>query len=113
MLALPGFFGVFGFDKCFQVGQVDAPEAAVLFEPGVDGAERFGIELVDAVAAFAMFADQVGAAQQAQVLGDRGTGNRESSGDFSGGLAAAAKQIEDGAAGGIGQGLEGGFGGNM
>ena len=31
-------------------------------------------------------------------------------GDLSGGLAAAAEEIEDGAAGGIGEGLEGGFG---
>ena len=105
-----GLAGVLGFDKGFQVGQAGAPEDAVLLDPGVDGAERFGIQLVDAVAAFAMFADQVGAAQQAQVLGDGGTGDREGFGDLSGGLAAAAEEIEDGAAGGIGEGLEGGFG---
>jgi hypothetical protein len=108
---LPGFFGVFGFDELFQAGQTDAPEAAVLVEPVVYGAERFGIELVDAVAAFAMLVHKVGATQQAKVLGDGGTGNREGSGDFSGGLAAPAQQVEDGAASRIGQGLEGGFGG--
>ena len=74
----------------FQVGEIHAPEGAVLVEPGVYGAERFGIELVDAVAAFAVFPDEVGAAQQAQVLGDGWTGDREGSGDFSGGLAAPA-----------------------
>ena len=108
---LPGFFGVFGFDELFQAGQTDAPEAAVVVEPVVYGAERFGIELVDAVAAFAMLVHEVGAAQQAKMFRDRGTGDGESSGDFSGGLAAPAKEIEDGAAGRIGQGLEGGFGG--
>jgi hypothetical protein len=66
------FPGVLGFDKGLQVGQAGAPEAAVLLNPGVDGAERFGIELINAVAAFAMFADQVSAAQKAQVLGDCG-----------------------------------------
>ena len=45
------------------------------------------------------------------MLRDGGTGNGESSGDFSGGLAAPAQEIEDGAAGGVGEGLEGGFGG--
>ncbi len=87
---LPGFLGVFGFDELFQAGQTDAPEAAVLVKPGVYGAERFGIELVDAVAAFAMFLHEVGAAQQAQVLRDGGTGNWEGPRDFPGGLAAPA-----------------------
>jgi hypothetical protein len=95
----------------FQAGQTDAPETAVLVEPVVYGAEGFGIELVDAVAAFAVLVHEVGAAQQAKVLGDRGAGNGEGSGDFSGGLAAPAQEIEDGAAGGVGEGLEGGFGG--
>ena len=99
-----------GFDKCFQVVQAGCPEDAVLLDPGVDGAERFGIELVNAVTAFAMLADQMRAAQQAQVLGDGGTGDGEGFGDLSGGLAAAAEEIEDGAAGGIGEGLESGFG---
>ena len=85
------------------------PELAVLIEPGVDGAQRFGIELVDAMAAFAMFMDQVSAAQEAKMFRDGGAGNREGSGDGSGGLAAAAQQIKDGAAGRVGQRLEGGF----
>jgi hypothetical protein len=102
---------MFGFDELFQARQVRAPEAAVLVEPGVHGAQGFGIELVDAVAAFAVFLHQVGAAQEAEVFGDGGTRNREGPGDFSGGLAAPAQEIEDGAAGGIGQGLESSLGG--
>jgi hypothetical protein len=89
-MVLSGFFGVFGFDKCFEAGEVRAPELAVLVEPGVYGAQRFGIEAVDAVAAFAVFLHQMGAAQEAQVFRDCGTGNGEGSGDFSGGLAAPA-----------------------
>jgi hypothetical protein len=108
-MRLPGFFGVFGFDKCFQIGQIHLPEVAVLIEPGIDGAERLGIELVDAVTAFAVFADEVGATQKAEVFGDGGAGDREGSSDGSGGLAAATEKIEHGAAGGIGKGLEGGF----
>jgi hypothetical protein len=56
-----------------------------------------------------VFADQVGAAQQAQVLGDCGTRDWEGFGDLSGGLAAAAEEIKDSAAGGVGEGLESGF----
>jgi hypothetical protein len=81
-----------------------------LLDPGVDGAERFGIQLINTVAAFAVFADQVGTAQEAEVLGDGGSGDGEGLGDLSGGLAAAAEEIEDGAAGGIGESLEGSFG---
>ena len=106
---LPGFAGVFGFDEGFQAGQVRAPELAVGIEPGVDGAQRFGIELVDAVAAFPVFVDQVSAAQQAQVFGDGGAGNREGAGDGAGGLAATAEKIKHGAAGGVAQCLESSF----
>jgi hypothetical protein len=102
--------GVFGFDEGFQVIQAGGPEDAVLLDPGVDGAQRFGIEFVDAVAAFAVFANQVSAAQEAQVLGDGWTRDRESFGNLSGGLAAAAQKVKDGAAGRVGKGLERGFG---
>jgi hypothetical protein len=109
-VVLVGFPGVLGFDKGFQIGEVGLPEVAVLIEPGIDGAKWFGLEVVDPVAAFAMFLHQVGAAQKAQVLGDGGTGDGKGSGDLPGGLAAASQKIKHGAAGGIGEGLEGGFG---
>jgi hypothetical protein len=104
---LLGFFGVLGFDKCFQIAQVYFPESAVLIEPGIDGAERLGVEMVDAVAAFAVLPYQVSAAQQSKVLGDGRAGDGESASDFSRRLAAAAQQIKDGTAGRIGEGLEG------
>src|ERR1700692_918367 len=102
---LPGLFGVFGFDKSLQVGEAYFPEIAVLIEPGVDGAERVGIELVDTMAAFAMLVHEMGAAQQAEMLGDCGPGNGKGSGNFTGGLAAAAEQIEHCPPRGIGESL--------
>jgi len=107
---VPGFFGVLGFDKSFQVGEVHLPESTVLLEPGVDGAERLGIESIDTVAAFAVLPDQVSPPQQAQVFGNGGTRDGKRLSDFSSGLAAPAEEIEDGAAGGIGEGLKGCFG---
>jgi len=103
------FVGVLGFDKCFQICQVHFPEIAILIEPGIDGTKRFGIELIDAVATFAVFANQMGAAKEAKVLGDRRTRDGESPSDFTCRLAAAPKQIEDSAAGGVGQSLESSF----
>src|SRR5271167_2646630 len=67
------FARVLGFDVGFQVVQTRRPEHPVLLDPGVNGAERIGIELVNAVTAFAVLPDQVCAAQEAQVFGDGGT----------------------------------------
>ena len=108
-MVLTDFFGVFSLDKSFQTVEVHLPEVAVLIEPGVYGAQGFGIELIDAVAAFAMLPHQVGTAQEAEVFRNGGARDGESSCDFSGGLAAPPQQIQDGAAGGIGKCLEGGF----
>jgi hypothetical protein len=88
-VGLLGFFRVFGFDKGLQIGEAHLPESAVLVQPGIDGAERVGIELVNAVAALAVFTNEMSAAQQAQVLGNGGTGNGKGSGNFSGGLLAS------------------------
>ena len=103
------FPGVFCFNKGLQVGQTHLPEVAVLVEPGIDGAQRLGIKLIDTVAALAVLPHEVGAAQQPQVLGDGRAGNGKSLGDLSGGLAAAAKQVEDRTPRGVGEGLESGF----
>jgi hypothetical protein len=105
------FPGVLGFDKSFQIGQAGAPEAAVLLDPGINGAQRLRIELIDPAAAFAMLADQMSAAEQTQVLGNRGPRNGKGAGDLSRRLLAPAQKVEDGAPGRIGQSLEGGFGG--
>ena len=97
------------FDECFKAVKASRPENTVLINPGVDRAQRFGIELVDAVSTFAMLADEVSPAQQAEMLGNRRTRDRESAGDLSGGLGTATEKIQNGAAGGIGEGLEGGL----
>ncbi len=101
-----GFFGVLGFDKRFQVGEVHLPEATVLFEPRINGAEWIGIELVDAVTAFAVFPNQVGPAQESQMFGNRRTRHRECLSNFAGGLAASPQQIQNGTPGRVGKGLE-------
>lgn len=105
------FPGVFGFYESFQAGEAGVPEAAILFQPGIYGTERLRIELVNAKAAFAVLANQVRAAEKAQVAGDGRAGDGKGAGDLSGRLAAAAQEVENGAASGIGQGLEGGLGG--
>jgi hypothetical protein len=106
---LRSFFGVFGLDESSQVVEAHAPEAAVLLEPGIDCAEGFGIELVDAMTAFTVLADEMGATQQAQMFRDRRTRDGKSLSNVSGGLAAAAQEVEDGSAGRIGERLEGSF----
>jgi hypothetical protein len=102
---------MFRFHKCLEAGQIRTPEAAIVFEPGIYGAKRFGIELIDAVAAFAMFKNQMRAAQKTEMLRYGRPGNRKGLGDMARRLTAATKQIENGAAGGIGEGLERSFGG--
>jgi hypothetical protein len=105
-----GFFRVFRFYESLQVREIEIPESAVLIEPGIDGAERFGIELIDAVTALALLSNQMRATEQSQVLGDGWAGDGKGLGNVSGGLASPAQKVEDGAAGGIGERLERGLG---
>lgn len=101
------FGGIFGFDESFQVVQAGSPEDAILLDPVIDGAEGFGIELIDAMAAVAILADKMSAAEQAQVFGDGRSRNWKSAGNLPRRPRAAAEKIEDGAARGIGKSLEG------
>jgi hypothetical protein len=102
-------FGVFRFDKGFEAGEARLPKCPVLVEPGVDGAKRPGIELVDPVAALAALLDEASSSQQAKMFGNSRTGNREGPSNATSGEAAAAEQIEDGAARGVGEGAEDGL----
>ena len=77
-----------------------------MIEPGIHDAKWPGVEAVNAVAAVAAFFDEAGAPQQAQMLGNGGTGNRKGLGDAAGGKVAPAQQIEYGTAGGIGERAE-------
>jgi hypothetical protein len=102
-------FGVLGFNKRFQVREVDLPEVAVLIEPGIDGSKRFGVELIDAMAAFAMLLHQMRAPKQTQVFGNGRTRDWKRSGNFSRRLAASPEQIQDSSTGRIGQRLKSGL----
>lgn len=98
-----------GLDECFQVFEARLPERPIVAEPRIDGLQRAGIQLVDAVPALSAFPDEAGAAQQAQVFGDGRPGNGKRLGDAAGGPASVAEEIEDGAARGIGQSAERAF----
>jgi len=98
-------------EEGLEAGEFARPENAVIVEPLVNGAKRLGVETVIAVAADAMFLDEARAAEQAEMFGDSRARDGEGAGDLAGGLLAAAEQVEDGAAGGVGEGAEDGVGG--
>jgi hypothetical protein len=90
------------------MGELTGPELAVMSEPLIDGTERLGIQTVEPVAAETVFADESGTAEQAEVLGDGRARDRKGAGDLAGGLLALAKEIENRAARGVGQGAKNG-----
>ena len=102
-----------GFDKGLQARQVGLPEDAILLQPRVHGLQRFRIELVQAMPPFALLLHQMGAAQQAQVFGNRGPRHRKRPRNLPGRLDSLPQQVEYGPARGIGQGVEGSFRSNM
>jgi hypothetical protein len=63
-----GLFRVLGLNEALEARQVRFPESAVLIEPGINGAKRLGVELVNAMAALAVFTYQVGATKQFQMF---------------------------------------------
>jgi hypothetical protein len=54
-----GFLRILGFYKSLQVRQACLPQKAILFQPRVDRPQRLGVELVEAMAAFAPFLDEM------------------------------------------------------
>jgi len=80
-----------------------------LFNPGVDCAQRLGIEVVNAIASFAVFANKVSSAKETQVFRNCWTRNWKCIRDLSGGLAAPAEKIEYGATRRIRECLKGSF----
>ena len=82
-----------------------------MLEPVIHGEQGLRVEMIEAVAAGAVFADEAGAAKQAEMFGDGGAGYGEGAGNFAGGLIAAAKEVKHGAAGGVGEGAEDEVGG--
>lgn len=80
-----------------------------MFEPAIDRAQWFGIQLVHAESAFAALIDEMGAAKQAKMFGNGWPGDGELLRDSSGGLAATAQKVEHSPAGRIGECIEGRF----
>lgn len=76
---------MFGFDEGFERCEIRLPEGAVVAQPGVHGFERGWIQLIDAMAALAVFMDEACAAEEAKMFGDGGARNGEGTGDGSGG----------------------------
>jgi hypothetical protein len=75
-----------------------------MLEPMIDRTERLGIQMVEALAAETVLADQPGTAEQAQVFRDGRSGDGKAAGNLASGLLALAKEIENRATGGVGQG---------
>src|SRR5262249_4176577 len=86
--------------------QVDCPEPPVSLQPTVQFAQGLGIEPIYAIAAFALFLHQMRLVQNTQVFRDGWPAYLEAAGDLVNGEPAIAQPIEDGAAGGIGDGLK-------
>lgn len=106
---MPGGFGfarMLGFDERFQVVQTVNPENAVLLDPRIDRAQRFGVELINTVAPFPVLSNQVRSPQKAKMLGNRWTRNRKRAGNLPGRLRTTTEQVEHRAPGGVGEGLE-------
>src|ERR1700712_3348756 len=83
------------------------PQGAVFGEPGVDGHQRLGLELARAPLCVAAARDEAGVFEDLEMLGDAGKGDVERLGKLRHRTLAEREFGEDGAPGGIGEGLEG------
>jgi len=103
------FSVVFGFDEILEIRKRGAPELAVLLDPGIDSTQRLRIEVVNAIAAFAVLAHEVCPTEQAQMFRDGWARYGKRLGNFAGRLATVPEQVEDSSPGGVGQSLKRGF----
>ena len=87
------------------------PEAAEVVEPGVDFAQGGGVEGVDAAGAVDADVGEARVAEDFEVLGDGGLADAELAlderDDLPGGVLAAGEKLEDAAADGIAEDVEG------
>jgi hypothetical protein len=95
------------FDKLLQAAQARLPKHSVSAKPGIDRFQRAGVQFVDAEAPLPTLSHQARTPQQPQVFRDGGTRNREGSRYLTGRPASVAEEIQDGAAGRIGQRAKG------
>jgi len=82
-----------------------------VFEPRIDGSQRLGIKVVEAMAALAALHNEMSAAQDGEMTGNGRAGDGEGFGDAAGRLTAAAEEVENRTAGGVGEGGKGSRGG--
>jgi hypothetical protein len=57
--------GWIGLDESSQAGQFVLPEGAVMLQPLIDFPQRLQVEVIQTMAAMALFANQAGLAKQA------------------------------------------------
>ncbi len=76
---------------------------------GAEACHAFGVQLIEAACSSFGVGDQASVFEHAQVLGDGGTADGESGGDFVDGDGAGGEFLEDGHAGGIAEGIEAGL----
>lgn len=86
-----------GLDEILEAREFGVPEHAVVLQPVIDLAQRLRIEIIETMASFAVFADEVGLAKEAKVLRNGRPGDGEDARDLTRGLAAVAQEVEDGA----------------
>ncbi len=102
---------VSAFAQIFGRGGADTPSAAVHVHPVDERGEALGSGGVVGVAAVMAGLDQGGIAEDAEVFGDGRLGDAGVGGEVADGEGAMAGQaLEDGAAGRVGEGVEGGGG---
>ena len=77
------------------------PEAFVVGEPIADDAELLGYEMVAALAAVALFGDEAGVEQDAEVLRDGRAAHFEMAGDCARGVIGVREEVEHSAASGV------------
>lgn len=82
------------------------PRGAAIADPLFEGGEAGGVEAAGANAAGLFGVDEAGFFEHFQVLGDGGKRDSERGGEAGDGLRAVAKAFDDGAPGGVAEGVE-------
>ena len=113
VVLLLAFFGLQLFQIVVEPIEALVEEAAVVFEPIVDVLERPRLDAARPPLRLAAARDQAGALQHLEMLGDRRQAHGEGLGQFRHRGLAQRQPRQDGAAGGIGEGGEGGVEGQF
>src|SRR5215470_3569866 len=93
-IPLRQLFCVFCLDKRLQVIKAGRPEGSILFQPVIDCAKRFGIEVVETVPSFTVLVYQMRTTKQTQMLRNGGPRYGKRLGNLTGWLASFAEQIQ-------------------